>query len=93
MTRTIKRSTQFKRDYKRERKSHGIDLDNVFKEVVSMLVEDTPLPPKYRDHTLTGGMSSYRECHLKPDLLLVYDRPDDESLHLARLGSHAELFG
>ncbi|WP_438270874.1 type II toxin-antitoxin system YafQ family toxin [Rhodomicrobium lacus] len=44
-----------------------------------------------RDHALTGNWAGHRECHLKPDLLLIYDKPDDETLVLRRLGSHSDL--
>ena len=47
----------------------------------------------YRDHPLSGKWKSYWECHVKPDLLLIYKKPDSNALHLARLGSHSELFG
>jgi mRNA interferase YafQ len=42
---------------------------------------------------LTGDWAGYRECHLKPDLLLIYRKIGEETLTLARLGSHSELFG
>jgi mRNA interferase YafQ len=48
---------------------------------------------KHRDHDLSGDWSGYRECHILPDLLLIYRKPDDATLRLARLGSHSELFG
>lgn len=92
--RTIKRSTAFKRDFKREskgryKKTLGKDLN----QVLSLLCQDIELEPRYRDHELTGNWLGYRECHLKPDLLLIYKTPDQETLSLARLGSHSELFG
>lgn len=49
-------------------------------------------PSKYRDHALIGDWSGYRECHLKPDLLLIYKKVEQSVLQLARLGSHSELF-
>jgi mRNA interferase YafQ len=58
-----------------------------------MLASDRPLPPNNRDHSLTGDWSGYRECHVRPDLLLIYDKPDDDQLRLVRLGSHSDLFG
>lgn len=61
--------------------------------VVALLAADRDLPLSYRDHALVGDWSGYRECHLKPDLLLVYRKPDDDTLRLVRLGSHSELFG
>ena len=56
-----------------------------------MLVQYNPLPDTCRDHDLIGNWKGFRECHLKPDLLLIYRQIDDE-LQLARLGSHNELF-
>lgn len=49
------------------------------------------LPEKYRDHSLAGDYHGYRECHIKPDVLLIY-RTDEQCLYLARIGSHSELF-
>lgn len=56
-------------------------------------MNDQSLEPRYRDHELSGDWSGYRECHVKPDLLLIYKKPDKDTLRLARLGSHGELFG
>ena len=60
--------------------------------VVAVLAVDASLPQANRDHPLTGTWSGYRECHVRPDLLLVYRKPDGDRLQLARLGSHSELF-
>ena len=54
---------------------------------------DQVLPGKNRDHALSGDWMGYRECHIKPDLLLIYRKPDADTLRLARMGSHSELFG
>lgn len=90
--RTIERTNQFKRDYKREAKGqHRASLDNDFVEVIKLLANDLPLPEKYRDHALTGDWKDFRDCHIKPDLVLIYRKPDDELLQLARIGSHSEL--
>jgi mRNA interferase YafQ len=59
---------------------------------VSLLADDEPLKERYRDHSLGGNWHGYRECHLKPDLLLIYGKPDADNLHLIRMGSHSELF-
>jgi mRNA interferase YafQ len=48
---------------------------------------------EHRDHDLSGDWAGYRECHIKPDLLLIYRKSDADTLRLARLGSHSELFG
>jgi len=92
--RTIERSSAFKRDYKREAKGkHRATLDESLKQVVAALATDQPLEARYRDHDLSGNWSGYRECHIKPDLLLIYSKPDPDTLRLVRLGSHSELFG
>lgn len=86
--RKIERSSAFKRDFKK----YGNSLDAVLIDVLYHLIHDNPLPEKYRDHALVGAWHGYRECHIKPDLLLIYKKLNDEILHLARLGSHSELF-
>jgi mRNA interferase YafQ len=90
--RTIERTGQFKRDYKRELKGqHRAVLDDSLQTVLKMLVADKPLPAKYRDHPLTGDWADHRDCHIKPDLVLIYRMPDAETLQLVRMGSHSEL--
>ena len=90
--RTIKRTSRFKKDYKREaRGQHRTTLDVDLLAVVSLLASDSPLPDKFRDHPLTGEWIDHRDCHIKPDLVLIYRVPDAESLELVRLGSHSEL--
>jgi len=58
-----------------------------------MLLSDEVLPDSNRDHSLGGDWAGYRECHIKPNLLLIYRKPDASTLRLARLGTHSELFG
>ena len=71
--RTIDRTNQFKRDYKRELKGqHRATLNEDFSEVVKLLVNDLHLPKQYRDHALTGEWQTFRDCHIKPDLVLIY---------------------
>jgi mRNA interferase YafQ len=93
--RTIERSSAFKRDYKRVKAAprHGKDVDSLVSTVVALLLSDQVLPENNRDHALVGDWASYRECHIKADLLLIYRKPDAGTLRLARLGSHSELFG
>src|SRR5208337_719197 len=91
--RTTSRTAKFKKDYKREVKGqHRATLDADPLAVVSLLAADQPLPEKFRDHALAGGYTNHRECHLRPDLLLIYKLPDERTLRLVRLGSHSELF-
>jgi mRNA interferase YafQ len=63
------------------------------KTVLLNLVTDQTLETKYRDHDLSGDWAGYRECHIKPDLLLIYRKSDSDCLKLARLGSYSKLFG
>ena len=92
--RRIERTNAFRRDFKREKKGqYRHDFDSLVSDVVSLLVKDAPLPEKQRDYVLGGNWKDYRECHLRPDLLLIYRKPDAEVLQLIRLGSHSELFG
>jgi mRNA interferase YafQ len=92
--RTIERSSAFRRDYKREaRGQHRATLDDDLVPVLEALANDKPLEARHRDHELSGDWSGYRECHVRPDLLLIYRKPDQDTLRLARLGSHSELFG
>ena len=92
--RTIERSSAFKRDYKREsRGPHRDTLDEALRPVLLSLATDQPLEGRYRDHHLSGNWTGYRECHVKPDLLLIYRKLDASALRLARLGSHSQLFG
>jgi mRNA interferase YafQ len=60
---------------------------------VGLLLFDQVLPDNNRDRALLGDWAGYRECHLKPDLLLIYRKPDADTLCLARFGSHSGLFG
>jgi len=93
--RTIEYASAFKKDFKRVKASHrhARDADVLLTAVLKLLVADRPLPPANRDHPLTGDWIGYRDCHVKPDLLLIYRKPDKATLRLARLGSHSELFG
>jgi mRNA interferase YafQ len=90
--RTISRTSRFKKDYNREAKGqHRATLDADLLAVVSLLAADNPLPEKLRDHPLTGEWADHRDCHIKPDLVLIYRTPDEKRLELVRLGSHSEL--
>ncbi len=84
------KSTKFKRDCKAAEKS-GLDLEKL-ELVVRLLAADIALPPRNRDHALTGNWRGYRECHVGPDWLLVYAKDDDAlELVLVRTGSHSKL--
>ena len=90
--RRIERTGQFKRDYRRAlRGPHRATLEGALIEVVVALANDQPLSEKHRDHALIGEWQDHRDCHIKPDLVLIYRRPDDGVLQLVRLGSHSDL--
>ncbi len=89
--RKIERSKTFKRDYKREAKGrYRAILDTELVAILTMLASDKPLEVRCRDHDLRGNWLGYRDCHIKPDLVLIYRKVDTNLL--ARLGSHNELF-
>ncbi len=90
--RTVKYTGRFKRDYRREKSGrHGKALDGLLMEVVDMLAEDSTLPRRHFDHPLTGDWIDHRDCHIRSDLVLIYRKPDGDTLELVRLGSHSEL--
>jgi mRNA interferase YafQ len=90
--RTIERTGQFKRDYKREVKGvHRQTLEGDFLTLVALLANDQPLHEKHRDHPLSGDWKDHRDCHIKPDLVLIYRKLEQNVLQLVRLGSHSEL--
>lgn len=90
--RRIDKTSQFKKDFKREFKGrHGPELDSLLLGAMKLLAVDAALPVAMKDHQLIGTLKEFRDCHLKPDLVLVY-RKKPGILILSRLGSHAELF-
>jgi mRNA interferase YafQ len=90
--RKIERTTRFKRDYKRELKGqYSQVLAGDFIDILKLLLIDLPLEERQRDHALTGNWVDHRDCHIRPDLILIYRKPDKEVLQLVRLGSHSEL--
>ena len=90
--RASERTTQCKRDLKRETKGrHGATVVEEIAAVAELLANDQPIAPKYRDHALIGIWKDFRDLHIKPDLVLIYRLSDAETLQLVRLGSHSEL--
>ncbi|MBP3763337.1 MAG: type II toxin-antitoxin system YafQ family toxin [Bacteroidales bacterium] len=85
-------STTFKKSYKRCIK-RGLPIEEL-NHVIKVLASGEPLDPKYKDHALTGNFTSYRECHIRPDWLLVY-RINQlvELLYLQNTGTHSDIFG
>jgi mRNA interferase YafQ len=87
----VRYQAKFKKDYKAVLK-RGYDI-SLMEDVISLLIREQPLPPKYKDHVLTGNYAGHRECHITPDWLLVYKvEKDILTLSLTRTGSHSDLF-
>jgi len=79
--RGIERATQFKKDYKREKKGKYREvLETIFVEVLVALANDNELAEKHRDHALTNNWSDHRDCHIKPDLILIYNHENPHPL-------------
>ena len=90
--RTIEPTSQFKRDLKREAKGlHRQTLQVDFTVIITTLANDLPLAERHRDHALTGDWKDHRDCHIKPDLVLIYRKLGADVLQLVRVGSHSEL--
>ena len=86
----ITQTGQFKRDYKREKAGQaGFEAD--LKTVIAQLANSQPLPKANKDHPLKGKWKGYRDCHIRPDLVLIYRRTK-KVLELVRIGSHSEIF-
>lgn len=86
---SIFRTSSFKKAYK---KLSLIDQELVF-EIIIKLANDESLDDKYKDHLLIGNYKGCRECHVKPDLLLIYKINNDEvELILVEVGKHSKLF-
>lgn len=93
--RTIEHTNKFKRDYKREIKGKSREyvrkLDAELAAVVQVLRIDGTLDQRHYDHPLSGKWNDHWDCHVRPDLVLIYSKPDPNTLTLVRLGSHSEL--
>ena len=86
---SIFRTTSFKKQYKKL----SLNDKEFLKEVVILLANNEVLDEKYKDHKLTGNFHHLRECHIKPDLLLVYKKDNDIlELALVQVGNHNSLF-
>ena len=89
---TIKYQTAFKKDYRRVKK-RGYNI-SLLEEVIDKLANQEELDKKYKDHALVGQWIGFRECHIAPDWLLIYQIKEDELvLTLTRTGTYTELLG
>jgi mRNA interferase YafQ len=89
---TVYYSNRFKKSLKHAKQLPGFKLEKI-KEAISLLSEGKRLPANYKDHRLTGYMIEFRECHLAPDILLIYQIDEGMLiLTLVNIGSHSHLF-
>ncbi len=86
---SIRTATQFKKDIRLLQK-RGKDLGKL-EAVIQILVAGNELPSSYKDHALTGNWKGWRDCHIEPDWLLIY-QTNTEELALARTGTHSDIF-
>lgn len=85
----IRYSTKFKKDFKTcVKRRYKMSL---LQQAIDILRIPDSLPPKNKDHNLSGNYAGYRECHIEPDWLLIY-RQDEKELLLHRTGTHSDLF-
>lgn len=85
----VKRHKQFLQDFAKISLS-----DNHFAKLVqymALLMQEAPLPPEARDHSLEGEWGQYREFHIGGDVLVIY-KIENKTLYLARIGTHNQLF-
>ena len=85
----LARSNSFKRSFKKLKLTD--DEESNYIEIIYKLLNGEELEAKYKDHQLKGNLKEFRECHIKPDLLLMY-RINSDVLELVDIGSHSELF-
>ena len=93
---TVVFSRRFKRSLEKLQRSGKFSATAAedYKHITNLLAAGCKLPAIYRDHALTGDYLSYRECHIRGDLLLIYGIRDDVLvLLLLDIGSHSQLFG
>ena len=88
----IEFTSKMKRDVKLMKK-RGKDMSKLV-IVLDLLASGNPMPAKYRDHQLTGSLKDFRELHIEPDWLLIYQFHDDVLVLTATsTGTHTDLFG
>ena len=88
--REIEQTSQFKKDLKKLAKSGKFKIRELL-EVIEKLAKDISLPEKNQDHPLSGSWKDHRDCHIRPDWILIY-KLEPEKLILVRSGSHSALF-
>lgn len=90
----MKYEIDFATKFKKQIKKIGKDKKNEVLAIVERLANGEILDEKYKDHKLSGEYQQCRECHVRPDLLLIYQKRDDVLILLCvAVGSHSDLFG
>jgi mRNA interferase YafQ len=88
---SIALNNKFSKDFSRIARSGGASILAELLSVLTLLATGEPLPEKYKDHPLKNDLKGIRDCHVRPDLVLLYTTTD-KTIELIRLGSHSELF-
>lgn len=92
-----KRKFRLSNSFKRDLKKHHLALvSEAWTEISDCLLNAKPIPSKYLDHSLSGNWDAFRDCHVQPDLVLIYKIIQENQLEIVelhRLNSHSEIFG
>ena len=81
------------KSFKKDAKALSVADKELTMKLIDKLANGEALEPKHNDHALSGNLQGTRECHIKPDLLLIYEKFDDIlQLNALRVGSHSKLF-
>ncbi|RDU62110.1 type II toxin-antitoxin system YafQ family toxin [Helicobacter didelphidarum] len=79
--------------YEKERKKLSKENQDLLDEIIYRLANNEILEPKYKDHALSGNLKGFRDCHINPDLILIYEKDNDRLIIMAlRVGSHSKVF-
>ncbi len=93
--RDARKSDDFIRDWENLLRSGRHDMNRIKEAMMLLIANDAPLPPEWKDHQLSGELKNMRECHVKGDLLLVYqihNKGKREAISFSRVGTHSEIF-
>lgn len=93
MLREVISKNSFKRDFRKAHKQGLIGENEILEiqKIIQLIANNEPLDTKYQDHLLKHGYAGFRDCHIKPDLVLIY-KIVENSVHLTRIGRHQDLF-
>lgn len=82
----------FKKDFQRIKKGrYGKSLERDLHKILALLIDEVALPANANDHPLKGNWKDFRDCHIHPDLILIYRKLGEDKLELVRLGTHSDL--